>query len=487
VFRIHRKQRGVSLVEALVSMAIMGFGMLAIVGVQGTLRFNGDVSKQRGEATRLAERELERLRGFSLVASGTADESEFDEIDSVAPEVHTPPDVNATFTLKRTIMPAPDGSSKMVHVLVEWFDRTGQKREVSMHDVIARVDPVLSGLVKAGKPLTPIGRRNQRHPTIPERAHNLGDGATSIFKPVESGTVAWVFNNSTGQITHTCTVSAAATSASLTSTAGCTATKGQLLAGEIRFNLRGGANNLGAESAFKPVASGDVAWVIDHGLQRLVRICPVSAGATTASLTAASVATGCTPAAAAISPFAPDDDGHVLTASDSENPLWPSIPATVKLDTSVPLSAGMTAGDMTCYSNARTSSLAPAITLPVQRVTEYFCIITAPDGWSARTVVDPIAFSDGNAAVWSIGAVAGTYKVCRYTTAADGYTTNEDHPAVYGKDSATCGLLNCRRVTGNLINQNFLIIDGTKNCPTDGPADPASGDLVNSKTLQHQP
>ena len=42
-------------------------------------------------------------------------------------------------------------------------------------------------------------------------------------------------------------------------------------------------------------------------------------------------------------------------------------------------------------------------------------------------------------------------------------------------------------VSGNLTNQNFVVIRSVKQCPTDVPADPAAGDLVNSNTLQHQP
>ena len=47
-------QRGVSLVEAIVAMAVMAFGMMAIVGLQTTLRQNSDIAKQRSEAVRIA-------------------------------------------------------------------------------------------------------------------------------------------------------------------------------------------------------------------------------------------------------------------------------------------------------------------------------------------------------------------------------------------------------------------------------------------------
>jgi hypothetical protein len=298
-----------------------------------------------------------------------------------------------------------------------------------------------------------------------------------------------VFNNSTGVITHYCTVSSASTSASLNSISGCTSTAALLLAGEIRFNLRGGTKDLGSESVIKPVASGEVAWVIDNTSKNVTRVCPVPAATPTASLTAAMVSSGCTAVAPpiAIAPFEHTDAGYILAASDSENPKWLAIPATVELDGSTP-AEGLLGSGMTCYSNAETASSAPTIPTTVQKSIEYFCIVTPvkiEDGWGARTKVKPVPFSDGGA-LWMTGNVAGRYRVCRYTTAHSGYTTNVDHPDVYGKEASSCGST-CPKVKGNLINQNFLVIDGTKSCPTDVAADPATGDLVNSNTLQHQP
>ena len=60
-----------SLVEAIVAMAVMAFGMMAIVGLQTTLRANSDVAKQRSEAVRIAEEAIETARAFSLMAGAT--------------------------------------------------------------------------------------------------------------------------------------------------------------------------------------------------------------------------------------------------------------------------------------------------------------------------------------------------------------------------------------------------------------------------------
>ena len=89
----------------------------------------------------------------------------------------------------------------------------------------------------------------------------------------------------------------------------------------------------------------------------------------------------------------------------------------------------------------------------------------------------PGAFTDygGSANTWTIGTGNTAYRVCRYTQANVATTTNADHPLAYDN------------VSGNLINQNFLVVAGPKACPTDVAANPAAGDLVNTNTLQHQP
>ena len=61
--------RGVSLVEAMVALAVMAFGMLAVVGIQATMRLNADIAKQRSEATRIGQEMLETQRAFTVIDS----------------------------------------------------------------------------------------------------------------------------------------------------------------------------------------------------------------------------------------------------------------------------------------------------------------------------------------------------------------------------------------------------------------------------------
>jgi Tfp pilus assembly protein PilE len=484
-------QRGVSLIEAMIAMAVMGFGMLAIVGVQSNLRFNADMSKQRAEATRLAEQELELVRAFSKAGSGGATETEFDKIASKAEVSKSSAQFNAEFKLTRGVIDAPDGISKMLVVVVKWVDRTGESREISMHDMISRVDPMLSGFVKAERPLTAIGKRSGRHPTIPVDAVNLpGDSGKSIFLPPNAaGGTAWVFNNWTGAITNRCTGIADYGSVSASTVASnCTTLPiaGQLVSGVIRFNLRGATRDLSTVSVLKPAAAGNVAWVINNGASKLVQICSAPAGTATSALTVADVSSGCTNGDVPISPFAPTDASHTLDAADSESPGWPTLPAWVTFDETT-ISPHRSAFTHECFADYNASVLAP-LSSSIPPVTKYFCIVipNSTTGWGGRTIVKAITFSDGNAATWEIGSAAGKYRVCRYTRALIDHTDNDDHPGWYSADTPGCAST-CRPVTGNLINQNFLVIDGTKTCPSESsPVDPANGNFFNSNTRLHQ-
>lgn len=486
----HRSQRGVSLIEALVAMAVMAFGMLAVVGVQTTLRVNADLAKQRVEATRLAEQEIETLRGWVTVGSGSAAITEFDNLASAAARVIAPADSNTSYTLLRQVTDQADGLQKATMVRVSWTDRHGNPREVILRDLVTRSAPALSGLLGGAKKTTVVGQRKNRHPTIPPQALDWGNGE-SVFKPSEGGTVAWVFDNITGVIKSVCVVTVTTTTSTLVQSdlSGCMTTDAQLLSGHVRYNLRGISKDLGnGTSVFKPVPGDVIAWVIDNATSRIIRRCAVSAGSTTASLVASDVAT-CPAASLDISPFnAGDPAGYVLTAADSESPHWPAL----NTDVFLTLTSSGHSHAPQCFTDAPTS----AVQAGSQTVVQYFCIVypnnaNGRQSWAGRSKLMPAGYSDGNGTPWSISTVVGSYRVCRYTTASTGFTDNLDHPADYSKWSSTCGLTlaspPCRPVFGNLTNQNFLVIEGTKSCPADVAANPGTGDLVNSNTLQHQP
>lgn len=237
--------RGVSLIEALVALAVMAFGLLGVVGMQATLRYNADISKQRSEAVRMAQQQVEDLRSFGTLG-GTA-EWDYADIASVATAaVPTPAGfANTTFNITtRVVDPvATDAQFKTVSVTVDWLDRRtdagGTPQSVQLTTAIAAVAPELGATLGLAGDRAAPQRPRGRHPTIPPAAVDLGGGSSSFAPPGAPSGTSWTFSNATGQITQVCTPA-------------CTALKGWLLSGYIAFATGSAPTPAEAESPSDP-------------------------------------------------------------------------------------------------------------------------------------------------------------------------------------------------------------------------------------------
>jgi Tfp pilus assembly protein PilV len=243
--------RGVSLIEALVAMAIMAFGMLGVVGMQAALRTGADQSKQRSEAVRLAQEAMETLRSFGQTATAPAGELTYALIDSQAASAVTSSTTagytgNATFNRSVTVIDhaastaASSPRMKTVTVDVTWADRdsTGlTDRNVTLRSVIAEISPQLGGSLALPTNRSAPQRPGGRHPSIP-RSATPGAAGESNFNPPGTTGVTFVFDNSTGLIKN-CTPAAI-----------CPGGKTSLLSGYIRFAT--GVPPTGADAEIPP-------------------------------------------------------------------------------------------------------------------------------------------------------------------------------------------------------------------------------------------
>jgi Tfp pilus assembly protein PilV len=233
------RQRGVSLIEAIVALGVMAFGMLAVAGLQATLRSNGDLSKQRSEAVRIAQATVEDWRAFATMETTAGVVAYADLTSDAAPAAV--PGVNATYSVQRTVAAAGSPPLKSLLVTVSWADRSGDNQSVQLGTTIAGVPPELAGSL-AIPPSGALKFPGGRNRSIPPGAKDLsGEGQpVSVFMPPQApgGTVAWVFNNLTGLITGVCNVAAGSTTNALhlAEVAACSAnTTGQLLSGYVAF------------------------------------------------------------------------------------------------------------------------------------------------------------------------------------------------------------------------------------------------------------
>jgi Tfp pilus assembly protein PilV len=201
-----RPQRGVSLIEALVALLVMAFGMLAVVGVQMSLRSNADVSKQRAEALHIGEVEIEKWRGYTSLDAAEGQTS-YAGLTSTATEegVVTANTVygNAKYTLRRTV--TAGAGMKTLVIDVSWVDRAGRAQTIRFDTLIAAVVPGLGGTLSVPAFGTPTRQPLDRNIGIPASAQPI-DGNRSVFRPTTGGSaaLAWVFDNVTGVIISQC-------------------------------------------------------------------------------------------------------------------------------------------------------------------------------------------------------------------------------------------------------------------------------------------
>lgn len=193
--------RGFTLVEALVAMAVLSLGILAYVGLQSTLRLQGDVARQRDEAVRLAQTALEEARAYATVATTPGARAWADLGGSSS---RTVAGTNASYLLTQRFEDHPDVALKTLVVDVAWQDRHGQPQRVRLATDIAGVSPALGasvGIVGGGAAEHVV---RGRHRGIPLDAVDQGPVSRLDLPAPGGGQVGWLFDNVSGFVIGVC-------------------------------------------------------------------------------------------------------------------------------------------------------------------------------------------------------------------------------------------------------------------------------------------
>lgn len=372
-----RRQFGTTLLEALVALLVLALGMLSVGRVQTQMRLNADLARQRSEAVRLAQEDLERMRAFSVLAL-TAGARSFADIADATTTIDAASGYasNTRYQLTRTVTPAVAPNAKNASVSVNWFDRGGTAHQVVLNSVISGSNPAHSGALNLVTGSPHLQGFHARAPAVPLAAKNLGNG-TSVLKPVSQGSVAIVLSDLSGAVIGRCegvnptTSTAALTVADLGS---CDDVNGYLISGYVRFS---------ATSPPNPGAANDLPFAV------AVVLSP-SSGDYTRPPT-------CSSEALKVVQF--NRDGRLVVES-------------------VPIDASASSRGLSSWTESG------------DRFVAYHCAVfpaTGSTAWSGQATLLPTG--------WTIGMSPDDWRVCRYAADLDGsgaVDANIEHPARYG-------------------------------------------------------
>lgn len=225
-------ERGFTLIEAMIALVIIAFGLLALAGMQIMLSRNADVSKQRTEATRLAQERMEKMRSYTGISSDPAaldwQDLATEASDPLNPLTSTYS--NTIFSRSWVVSGTADDAMRPVSVTVAWVDRAGERQSVTLTSVISNTDPTRVGALALPAVHSNLKQPKNRNINIPAVAQELDEGRKSAyqFRP----DYAVVFNNTTGLVEERCdTLVTDATYSS--GTAGCIPYKAAIVSGFV--------------------------------------------------------------------------------------------------------------------------------------------------------------------------------------------------------------------------------------------------------------
>jgi Tfp pilus assembly protein PilV len=387
------RQRGTTLLEALITFVVLSLGILTVGRVQTHLRLGSDIARQRAEAVRLGQEELENLRAFSVVAV-TAGARAYADIAarSLSIDGGTGYVSNTTYRLTRAVEADAGLDAKQVSVDVAWADRSGQAQHIVLHSVVAALDPKYAGALTIAPTGKPVKGAFGRSPWIPLDAKNLGDGRSAI-KRLGAPTTALVFDNADGHVAATCSgLDPALDTAGLTADAlsTCETVTAYLVSGIVRFSF-----------ANPPDAAQATGQPLPIGVQAL------STGGSYA------IAPSCTSEPLKTVSFVSGSSRRVEAVALDATPA------------SLGLAAGTDSGD---------------------RYVGYQCVVypLANGWWSGDTGLVPSG--------WSIGTTSSAFRVCRFAADRDGsgaIDANAEHPVHYTNLSASLANQNFLVITGS--------------------------------------
>ena len=127
-----RNQRGLSLIDALFGLLVLTLGLMAVLRLQPLLRQHAEIGRQRSEALRLAQQDIEQQR--AAIGTAAADDRFID--DALA---------STRYRLLREVDAASWPNATALTVSVQWNEPDGAPQQLRLATIVTTLDAALAG------------------------------------------------------------------------------------------------------------------------------------------------------------------------------------------------------------------------------------------------------------------------------------------------------------------------------------------------------
>ena len=136
--KLFQSQNGYSMIEILVALVIVPFGLLGVAKLQSNVMVAGAETKTRSEALYAAEKKIEELRTFANTTS-------YSTINSGNDNIAASSGSNAILSRTWSVTDSASPNYKTVVVDVGWTGSNSQANSVSLTSYVSMANPVASG------------------------------------------------------------------------------------------------------------------------------------------------------------------------------------------------------------------------------------------------------------------------------------------------------------------------------------------------------
>ncbi|WP_372741215.1 prepilin-type N-terminal cleavage/methylation domain-containing protein [Neptunomonas sp.] len=200
------EQNGFTLLEVMIAVVIIGFGVVAIGKFFSVSMLNSGFARQQTIALSLADAKIEDLRAYQSLSIGPSDCPDPNTPNCITTydAISTGTETNGDFTINWSITPVTTvgaiGEYKEIAVTVAWTDLQNQQRSVQTTSVIGASDPkstayLLQSYAPPGSPVHPFNRVLK----VPIPAVDQDNGTSSYAPPGTSG-VSIILDNTSGEV-----------------------------------------------------------------------------------------------------------------------------------------------------------------------------------------------------------------------------------------------------------------------------------------------